>query len=82
MAVRKNLASVLQIQESLAVDDYETAAQAMAELDRDTQIALWGLAPTKGGVFTTKERDKMKSDEWSAAMKVFAGESGAAEPES
>ncbi len=81
MAVRQHLASVLQIQEALAVDDYEIAVQAMVELDRDTQIALWSLAPTKGGIFTTKERDKMKSDEWSAAMKVFAGESASGDPE-
>jgi hypothetical protein len=79
-AVREHLASVLQIQEALALDDYETAAQGMAELDRDTQIALWSLAPTKGGVFTTRERDKMKSDEWTAAMKLFHGESASEEP--
>jgi hypothetical protein len=73
-AVKENLASVLCIQEALATDDYETAAQAMHELDRDTQIALWSVAPTKGGVWTTKERDQMKSDSWSEASKVF-GES-------
>jgi hypothetical protein len=75
-AVKENIPSILQIQESLATNDYETAAQAMHELDRDTQIALWSVAPTKGGVFTTKERDQMKSDEWSAAMGLFHESNG------
>jgi prephenate dehydratase len=75
MAVRNNRSSIARISEALGVDDYESAAEAMAEVSRDDQIALWAVAPTKGGAaFTTKERDQMKSDEWGAAMKVF-GES-------
>lgn len=72
-AAREHYTSVFQIKEALATDDYETAAQAMQELDRDTQIALWAVPPTKGGVFTTEERSKMKSSEWAAAMTLFAG---------
>jgi len=40
----------------------EAAREALAELDDKTKIALW-RAPTKGGVFTTKERDMLKQPE-------------------
>ena len=75
-AVRNNRASIARISEALALDDYESAAEAMAEVSRPDQIALWAVPPTKGGsAFTTKEREQMKSDEWGAASRLFAGES-------
>ena len=40
----------------------EAAREALAELDDKTKIALW-KAPTKGGVFTTLERDMLKQPE-------------------
>jgi recombination protein RecT len=40
--------------------DLYTVAEAWAEIPQDDQIALW-LAPTKGGIFTTKERDTIKT---------------------
>ena len=36
-----------------------------AELDEDTKVKLW-KAPSKGGCFTTVERQTMKSNEWNA----------------
>ena len=82
LAVRNNRSSVTKISESLALDDYGSAAEAMCEVSRDDQIALWSVAPTKGGAaFTTKERDQMKSDQWLEAMKVFAGTSASGDPE-
>jgi hypothetical protein len=76
-AVRDNRASLAHIESALAENDYERAAEAMAEVSRDDQIALWAVAPTKGGAaFTTKEREQMKSDEWSAAMATFHESNG------
>lgn len=77
MAVlRDNLKSVLVIQESIELYDrdkqnevaLDSAIEAWGELDEEVQRALW-LAPTKGGVFTTRQREVMKSDDWSARRK-------------
>jgi len=65
-ALRDNLPSVLCIKESLAIGEWSTAKEAWLELDPDERRALW-MAPSKGGVFTTKERAQMKSDEFNAA---------------
>lgn len=64
--LRDNLSSVLIIKESLSLEEYSSAKEAWYELSEDEQRGLW-LAPTKGGIFTTKERTQMKSSEWSAA---------------
>lgn len=47
----------------------EAAAEAWFELGDETKRTLW-LAPTKGGVFTTKERTWIKED----ARKIHYGE--------
>jgi hypothetical protein len=78
--VRDNFYSVYQIKEALATEDYQVAYEAWHELGKDVQMLLY-LAPSKGGIFSTKERDQMKNDEWSAARTVFHGESGPADPE-
>lgn len=62
------LMAIAQIKESLASDDYSYAAQVEAELERDDIVALW-VAPSKGGIFTTEERTKLKSDEMNSARK-------------
>lgn len=49
---------------------WSAAAEAWCELDTDCKRGLW-LAPTKGGVFTTKEREQLKSEEFVAACKAF-----------
>lgn len=64
--VRDEFPSIAIIKESLINDDYSTAKEAWGELPAETQRELW-RAPTKGGIFTTEERNKMKSNEWSAA---------------
>lgn len=67
MAVlREEWASVNLIKESLINEDYSTAKEAWAEVDEDAKRILW-RAPSKGGAFTTEERAKMKSNEWSQA---------------
>jgi hypothetical protein len=62
-AVRENWESVQAIQEAIAANHLEHAHEAWTELDDDTKAALW-LAPTKGGIFTTREREAMRSNEW------------------
>lgn len=62
------LMAVAQMKESLASDDYAYVAQVEAELDRDEMVALW-VAPSKGGVFTTEERTKLRCDAMNQARK-------------
>lgn len=62
------LMAVAQMKESLASDDYTYVAQVEAELDREEMVALW-VAPSKGGVFTTEERTKLRSDAMNQARK-------------
>lgn len=64
--VRDEFPSIATIKEALAVDDYSTAKEAWRELDESARNTLW-KAPSKGGIFTTKERAQIKSDEWSKA---------------
>lgn len=56
--IRDNFDSICGIKESIANEDYETAGAHWAEFDREQKKALW-RAPTKGGIFTTEERDIM-----------------------
>lgn len=55
--------SVNAIREGIDSGDYIKAAEAWYELDQDTMRALW-VAPTKGGPFTTKQREIMRSSEF------------------
>jgi len=67
-AVWNNLDTVIAIKGDYqdpnitAEDRAQKIAEAIEELDDQTQIDL-NLAPTKGGVFTTAERDYLKSTE-------------------
>ncbi len=62
----KWLDSLVCIREALKTNDYSTAKEAWNELDADVKSALW-KAPSKGGWFTTREREQMRCNEWSAA---------------
>jgi len=70
-ALANNLQSVTYIKENIAKGDMLAVAEGWNELDNDTKEALW-LAPTKGGVFTTEERQLLKSDEFYNARKQAA----------
>lgn len=59
-AVLWNFPSVQAIKECISSGDIEAAAEAWYELDEKTMMQLW-RAPSKGGVFTTKELDVMKN---------------------
>ena len=62
-AVMDNLESVTVIKQGIIDNDLGTAREAWQELGEDVQMRLW-RAPSKGGVFSTKERETMKSTEW------------------
>ena len=72
-AVREHTSSIASMKELFAKDDFHGAYQCWSEIPKDDQEALW-LSTTRGGVFTTEERAKMKSDEWNAAMKAAHAE--------
>ena len=71
-AVRENIESIVAIKHYLLNDDYSSAYEAYNELDDETKTAIT-LAPTKGGIFTTLEVKKIRSDEWSEARRGFHG---------
>lgn len=73
--VRDLYQTVGAIKLALSEDDYDTASEAMSELTEAEKTRLW-KAPTKGGIFTTEERTKMKSDEFGAAMRRRGNYSG------
>jgi hypothetical protein len=64
--VRDEIHTIAAVKLSLAENDYSSAKEAWMELDENTMRQLW-KAPSKGGIFTTDERTKMKSTEWGAA---------------
>ena len=64
--LRENISTVMVMKDAMNLNDLGSAKEAWAELSEDEQRALW-VATTKGGIFTTKERETIKSDEWGAA---------------
>lgn len=65
-----NMDSVMCIKEGIQaflgagdVSALDASREAWRELDEETQRSLW-VAPSKGGVLTTKEREVMTSPEW------------------
>ena len=58
--------SVTAIKDGIATNDLSTANEAWRELSDEEKGLLW-KAPSKGGKFTTKEREIMKSTEFREA---------------
>ena len=65
-AIAKHQDTIDVIQQGIKDGDIGSAAEAWFELDQEEMKSLW-VAPTKGGPFTTKERDIMKSPEFRKA---------------
>ena len=59
-AIASNISSIAAIKEGIALDKMAEAAEEWFTLDDEIKKSLW-VAPSKGGVFTTKERDVMKT---------------------
>jgi deoxycytidylate deaminase len=65
-AVFAHIGSLEAIRAAIIQNDLSTAHECWSELGRDVQTILW-RAPSKGGFFSTKEREIMKSTEWREA---------------
>lgn len=60
-ALQENFWDVAEIKQAIQEDDLMTAAGLLADMSEEVMTALW-VAPTKGGIWTTAERDLMKGD--------------------
>lgn len=58
--IKENLHTIILIKDSICSDQFYEAGQAWFELSQDDQKALF-VAPSKGGIFTTEERDIIKN---------------------
>ncbi|MGW8178239.1 MAG: ERF family protein [bacterium] len=72
-AILDNAESIHVIKSALTGEDLSTAAEAWFELEDVVKQKLW-VAPSKGGPFSTKERQAMKSSEF---RKSYYGEENA-----
>lgn len=61
-AIRDNWQAVSAVKQAIEAEDYVFLAEIWLNLADDVKDSLW-LAPTKGGIFTTKEREVLKSNE-------------------
>lgn len=61
--VREHFHTIYITKQSIADNQLDMAAEAMCELDKETRNILF-LAPSKGGIFTTEERNVMCSKEF------------------
>lgn len=64
--VKANQDSVNAIKQGITENDLSTASEAWFEMSDEVKTVLW-KAPSKGGCFTTQERDIMKSTEFREA---------------
>ncbi len=64
--VAENIDSICVIKEHINSGDMSTAAEAWYELPEEDQRILW-VAPSKGGMFTTIQREIIKSTEFKEA---------------
>lgn len=62
--------SIVAIKDALTADDLESAVAAWSEVAPEARDALW-KAPSKGGIFTTKERQTIQSDAFGKALREY-----------
>ena len=67
-----HLGSIYFVKQYLEGDDpkWDSAAEAFSEIPNEDQELIW-KAPKKGGFFTTKEREQIKSTDFNQAMKRY-----------
>lgn len=58
-AIKEHWESLVFIREQIKLGEIGAAKEAFMEIDEKSRSALW-VAPTKGGFFTTDERDYLK----------------------
>ena len=66
-AIVRNLDSIATIKTNLAAGNISRAAEAWFELPDVDKHTLW-KAPSKGGVFTTEQRNIMQSSQFRIAF--------------
>jgi len=67
-ALTTRLATTIEaIKESIESGEYSSGSEAWQELTEEEKMGLW-KAPSKGGCFTTHEREVMKSPEFRKAL--------------
>lgn len=64
--VREWIFNITATKQGILDQDYATAKEAIYEIPKEVRDYLW-KAPSKGGIFTTQERDVMKTSEWREA---------------
>lgn len=70
--VRANFDWVMYAKEAIANEDWQSLAAIWTDIDHDTMATLF-RAPTKGGIFTTEERNACKgNDAFNQARKELA----------
>jgi len=65
-AIKQHQASIDVIKQGIASGELSSASEAWFELTDDEKQSLWA-APSKGGPFTTQEREAMKTSEFRLA---------------
>ena len=65
-AYSANKKSIDYIKASIAANEHSSAAEAMAELDESTRMAL-NVAPSRGGIWTLEEVEFFKSEDYAKA---------------
>ena len=70
--VRENFDWIMYAKEAIANEDWQSLAGIWTDIDHDTMATLF-RAPTKGGIFTTEERNACKgNDAFNQARKELA----------
>lgn len=70
--VRENFDWVMYAKEAIANEDWQSLAGIWSDIDHETMATLF-RAPTKGGIFTTEERNACKgNDAFNQARKELA----------
>jgi len=66
IATKALAGTIKAIKQGLSSGDFSTASEAWFELTDEEKASIW-VAPTKGGPFTTQERETMKTPEFRLA---------------
>lgn len=62
-AVRRNIETIARVKHLIQIEDYHEAILLMDEISNEDKTDLW-RATTKGSIWTPKERQIMRSNEW------------------
>ena len=70
--IRDILPQILELKAQLADENYHAAVEIIHSLT-EAQVDALNLAPTKGGILTTEEVNKLKSNEYAEARNSMTG---------